>query len=195
MTVAPKEELEVLQGILLALGELDKEAQTRLLETVATYLGLGGFTAAKNVSGGDVSGSVVIEGRNVQIGKRFSEHEEMGPKEFVAEKDPRTSIGRIACLAFYLTHYRDKRHFQTLDLSRLNTEAAQQKFTNATQTVKDAVRAGLFAPGKKGHKQISALGEQYIQALPDQKAAKEVLDRYRKPRRKKKSANKGKARS
>lgn len=55
----------------------------------------------------------------------------MVPKEFMVQKRPRTDIERVACLGFYLTHYRDTPHFKTLDISKLNTEAAQPKFTNA----------------------------------------------------------------
>jgi len=47
----------------------------------------------------------------------------MSPKDFLLEKQPRTDVERIACLAYYLTHYRATPHFKTIDLSILNTEA------------------------------------------------------------------------
>jgi hypothetical protein len=49
----------------------------------------------------------------------------------LAEKQPKTDIERIACLAYYLRHFRDAPFFKTKYLSSLNTEAAQQKFSNA----------------------------------------------------------------
>lgn len=94
---------------------------------------------------------------------------------------------RITCLAYYLTHYRETPHFKTLDLSKLNTEAAQLKFSNAAFASDNAVRAGLLVPAGKGAKQISALGELYVQALPDRAAAKDAVA-HMKPRRKNKKS-------
>ena len=82
------------------------------------------------------------------------------------EKQPNTDIERVACLAYFLTHYRDTPHFKTLDISKINTEAAQIKFSNAAQAVENATKAGLIVQSLKGQKQLSAIGEQYVQALP-----------------------------
>ena len=64
------------------------------------------------------------------------------PKEFILQKQPHTGVERVACLAYYLTHYRDISHFKTLDISKLNTEAAQPKFANAALSVNDASKTG-----------------------------------------------------
>jgi len=106
----------------------------------------------------------------------------MSPKEFMIEKQPRTDVERVACLAYYLTHYRDQPHFKTLDLSKLNTEAAQPKFSNAANSVNNAVKRGYLAPSTKGNRQLSAAGEQFVHALPDREAAKNAMANHR-PRR------------
>jgi len=116
----------------------------------------------------------------------FSEREQMSPKEFILEKEPKTDVERAACLAFYLTHYRDTPHFKTLDISKLNTEAAQRKFANAAYTLSNAARRGLVVTATRGQKQLSAIGEQFVQALPNRDAAKQVLARLSKPRRSRK---------
>jgi hypothetical protein len=87
-------------------------------------------------------------------------------------KQPRTDVERIACLAFYLTYYRDLPHFKTLDLAKLNTEAAQPKFSNTAYAATNALKMGYLAPATKGQRQISAAGEQFVSALPDREAAK-----------------------
>ena len=116
---------------------------------------------------------------------------ELSPKQFMMEKSPQTNVERIACLAFYLTHFRDTPHFKTLDISRLNTEAAQPKFSNASMTVNDAAKAGVLVPAGKGNKQLGAVGEQFVVALPDRDAAKAILAKTRKRKaRKKKPAKK-----
>lgn len=91
------------------------------------------------------------------------------------EKAPKTDVERIACLAYYLTHYRSTPHFKTLDISLLNTEAAQPKFSNTAYSANNAVKLGYIVPSSKGQRQLSALGERFVQALPDRNAAKDVL--------------------
>jgi hypothetical protein len=117
----------------------------------------------------------------------FAERSELPPKDFMFQKQPRTDIERIACLAYYLSHYRDTPHFKTIDLSKLNTDAAQIKFSNTAFAVVNATNASLLVPAGKGRKQLSALGERYVDALPDRDAAKEVLASVRTRRGRKSS--------
>ena len=95
------------------------------------------------------------------------------------QKQPLTDVDRIACLAYYLTFYRDTRHFKTIDLSKLNTEAAQIKFSNTAFAVVNAHNSGLLVAAGKGFKQLSALGERYVEALPNRDLAKEVFANVR----------------
>jgi len=99
------------------------------------------------------------------------------------EKQPRTDVEKVACLAYYLTHYRDTPYFKTLDISKLNTEAAQTKFANPTVAVDNAGKTNYLVPATKGNKQLSALGEQFVQALPDREKARAIMVNVR-PRRK-----------
>ena len=98
------------------------------------------------------------------------------------EKQPRTDVERMACLAYYLTHYRDQPSFKTLDLSKLNTEAAQPKFANAANATNNAVKRNYLVPSTKGQKQLSAPGERFVLALPDRDAARLAMAAVR-PRR------------
>jgi hypothetical protein len=70
-----------------------------------------------------------------------------------------------------------------LDISKLNTETAQVKFSNAAVAVQNAVTTGYLVPATKGNKQLSAPGEQFVQALPDREKAKAMMAAAR-PRRK-----------
>ena len=99
----------------------------------------------------------------------------MSPKEFVFEKQPRSDVERIAVLAFYLTHFRDMPHFKTLDLSKLNTEAAQPKFANTANSASNAVKQGYLVPSSKGMRQLSAVGERFVAALPDRETARAAM--------------------
>src|SRR6185437_9470121 len=93
-----------------------------------------------------------------QVGddRKFGESPQISAKRFMLDKDPRTDVERIACLAYYLTHYSDTPFFGTLELSRLNTEAAQPKFSNASVAVSNSTQLGYLVQAAKGQKQLSA---------------------------------------
>jgi hypothetical protein len=104
------------------------------------------------------------------------------------EKQPRSDVERVACLGFYLTHYRDLPEFSSLDISKLNTEAAQRKLTNVAYAVNNATQYGYLAPAGKGMKQMSAEGERYVQLLPNYDGAKESMASARRKRKSKTKA-------
>jgi len=118
----------------------------------------------------------------------FSAEREPGPKEFLLDKQPRTDVERVACLGYYLSYYRDQPYFSTLDVSKLNTEAAQRKFANPAQAVANAVKMGYLVPAAKGARQISAAGERYVRLLPDYDGAKAAMAAAR-PRRRQNRKN------
>jgi hypothetical protein len=119
----------------------------------------------------------------------FEHHDVLSPKDFMSQRAPQTDVDRVACLAYYLTHFRDTRHFKTTDISLLNTEAAQMKFSNTAYAVTNATNRGLLVPAGKGAKQLSAAGEKYVELLPDRTAARENLAAYRSRRRRKAKRN------
>jgi len=184
------DDFQAIQEILGIFKKIDPEDHERLLKTVSTFLDVD----YKNENGQKDNRSNIIspiKEPNVTISK-FSEDRSMSPKDFLLEKRPNTDVEKIACLAYYLTHYRETPIFKTKDLNDLNTEAAQFKFSNASMAVDNASRSGYLVPASKGNKQLSALGEQYVQALPDREEAKEVMKQIRPKRRTSKSTSKPK---
>lgn len=169
---------EKLKQIIDCLSDLDAESQMRLLRAAAVYLGVD-HSVLNDSQGTRSSGLTDLRSPN------FTHRSELPPKDFIHQKAPSTDVDRVACLAYYLTHYREMPHFKTVDISALNTEAAQLKFSNTAFAVVNASNAGLIVPAGKGQKQLSALGEQYVEALPDRAAAREVISRMRARRRKK----------
>lgn len=176
-------EANALQKVISVFNDLQPDVRKRLLQTIATFYRI-------DVLGG---GSEVRKGTSFppyhteSSLPTFSEDRTISPKEFLLEKKPQTDVERVACLAYYLTHYRDKPHFKTIDISKMNTESAQIKLSNATMAVNNAASYGYLAQATKGHKQLSAAGELFVRALPDRHAAKEEMKRAR-PRRKSKTA-------
>lgn len=176
-------DLNVLTEIIASLKKLSKDDQKRTLQAVATFLNLS--LQGSHSSSGSTAPSLTAVSHSSSR-PTFSEDRAVSPKDFMREKAPRTDVERATCLAYYLTHYRDTPHFKTLDISTLNTEAAQPKFSSASVAVDNAAKAGLLVQAVKGSKQISAAGELYVQHLPDRDAAKsgiQGIKKRRKPRK------------
>lgn len=173
-------EAEILQKIVTALGPLSKDARRRLIETVITFFGEEIAPSGQRFET-SVSRPTFVP--------QFSEDRSTSAKEFLLEKAPQTDVERVACLAYYLTHYRDTPHFKTIDISKINTEAAQRKFSNAAKAVDNATTLGYLVPATKGQKQLSAAGELFVQALPDRAAAKDAMAKAR-PRKKSRNISK-----
>lgn len=175
-------EFESLQKVIAALTPFTEEVRRRILDSAALFLQVSSHTRSQGLS------SRNIESRSPSSQPSpFSEDTSMSPKEFLLEKQPRTDVERIATLAYYLTHYRGMPHFKTIDLSMLNTEAAQPKFANTAYSSNNAVKLGYLVPSTKGQRQLSAIGERFVRALPDREAAKTALEALRRKPRSKRS--------
>jgi len=174
-----KSERESLSEVLAILQDLSEDTRNKVLRTVAVFFDSPQF-AEKHEHTPRASNPA-----SSSAFPTFSENRQMSPKAFMTEKNPRTDVERIACLAYYLTHFRETPHFKTVDLSKLNTEAAQPSFSNAALAAANALKTSYLAPATKGQKQLSAAGEMFVNALPDRDAAKQVMVnmRRRKSRR------------
>jgi hypothetical protein len=178
--VLVKSDAAVLQRIISELSPLSAENVRRVIDTVCTFFNLDRSTNAVQSSSDVGPVSSILERSSKQESPfRFSENERPSVKQFMIDKAPTTDIERVACLAYYLTNYRSTPHFKTKDISELNTEAAQRRFSNAAFAVVNATNAGFLVPSVKGCKQLSAPGEQFVLALPDYEAAHEALERVK----------------
>lgn len=161
--MAQTETAKIVASIIGLLESVDEQDRARVLRTVSTFFG-------------DEQAPTLTPRRaeesTVPVPVPFSKAGEPTPKQFMGDKKPVTDVERVACLAYYLTHYRSTNHFKTVDISKLNTEAAQIRFSNPSFAVENALKTGYLAHAVKGHKQLSALGEQYVQTLPDREAAR-----------------------
>jgi len=177
-------ELEALGAILNALGPLSEDARKFVLRTASDRLGIRSTVKTLGDYSEPVSGSNSMSPTGGLEGT--------SAKDFLKAKKPLSELQRIVCLAFYLTHAQGKRHFKTQDLTALNTEAAGGRFSNPSATVRNATsQSHFFAPAPKGTKQITSLGEDYVEALPDQDAAKTVVLAHKPRYVRKRRATKG----
>jgi hypothetical protein len=164
-TVALKQMLDIMSNVA-------PENRQRLIQSLATFFDLSQATTSGSLNPG-----------HKPAGIPFSEEKILSPKEFLFQKRPQSDVERVTALAYYLTHYKDTPYFKTLDISKLNTEAAQAKFSNPAYAVENATKYGYLVPASKGNKQLSAVGELLVQALPDREAVKGAMQSAR-PKRK-----------
>lgn len=160
---------EVLARVVAIFERVSPESRERLFQTLATYLGIGH---------GQREAAKPVPGRSQEVGgalANFTEDRSLSVKEFLLQKQPMTDVERVACLAYYLTHYQNTPHFKTIDISRLNTEAAQIKFSNPAFAVGNANNSGYLTQAGRGTKQITAMGERFVVALPDRDAARAAM--------------------
>lgn len=175
--------------LLNPLTESDREHVYRTVGTwfrIASPLGVGtlGHSSAARTSS--------AAQHDMPDDDKFSDRPVLSVKDFILEKDPLTEVERLACLAYYLTHYQETPHFKTVDLSRLNTEAAQRKLSNPAVAASNAMRDGFFVQAPKGgYKQLSAMGERFVQLLPNREAAQQVKHRMASRRGKRGGSNRG----
>ncbi len=167
-------EVEALSDVLVALEKLTTDDEKRwVLETAANRLGVTSPIPSAIQRDGSGPRNTV----SLMPGSK--------PKEFVRTKDPKSDVQRVACLAVYLTHSRETAKFKSADLSALNTEAAGPSI-NMPRAANNATNQNRYlAPAGGGQRQITALGEDVVNALPDQEAVRAVEQQSNKPKRRK----------
>jgi hypothetical protein len=79
-------------------------------------------------------------------------------------------------------------YFKTADITNLNMEAAQLKFSNPAWIVNEAARMGYLASAGGQNRQLTAVGEQFVRLLPDRQAALSATKEKR-PKRRRKASN------
>ncbi|HVQ94688.1 MAG TPA: hypothetical protein VMU51_26865 [Mycobacteriales bacterium] len=192
----PTVELLAMTAAYEALKDLDSDQCARALVWLAGALDVTLQAGAQSVHG---AGAPAMPGRPSQIpGAPVHGHQGIlsdttipTARDFVMSKRPANSAERIACLAYYLTHYRGQRAFKAPDLATLNTEAAQPKFGNASRDVDNADRtSGYLVSAGNNQKQLSPRGEAVVLALPDRDAVGLAQKNHPIKRRTKKSSPK-----
>src|SRR5258708_2309068 len=141
-------ELEIVTHMLTEFQALPQASRRRVIDTVSRFFDLRSDSQTHITS---PSGLSPAHDSAPGASPSFSEDRSITPKQFMFQKQAKTDVEKVACLAYYLTHYRDTPYFKTLDISKLNTEAAQVKFSNATVAVDNATKLRYLVPATKGN--------------------------------------------
>jgi hypothetical protein len=158
---------------------VDKEISAELAHRILVLLVPSSASKVSDVGGGN--GEAITPGV-------------VTPKAFMVQKKPATDIERITCLAYYLARYRNTPEFKTEELTDLNREAQQVRFSNPSAAARNAVQFGYLSLAGGGRKQITSTGEAVVDAMPDRDMVKKALEEQHRPRlRRSKKTGKRKA--
>ncbi len=170
--------------VLTALKDLDAEQQSWVIASAASNLGIsapvsqGSANPGAGIAGGVTKPAVGEPGTQVHA------------KSFMREKKPQSDVQRIACLAYYLTNFKNTTQFKTSEIREMNTYSAGTHLSNPSKSVDNATNQNRYlAPAGRGKKQLTSLGESIVEALPNQEAVSAVLatDRPKKKYKKRKA--------
>ena len=181
------DDLEALTTIVNLLKQLDADAQRRVFHSVHIFLGIENTSPTRDVVTDKLESLTSDIATSLPV---FSRDRLLSVKEFMRDKRPNSDVERVACLAYYLAHYKEAPFFKTIDISALNTEAAQPKFSNASVAVDNATKQSYLVAASKGNKQISSAGEHYVELLPDRDAARDAMKTFGRKRTVRKSSPK-----
>lgn len=160
--------------------QVDKTAANKIMSFVLTGSALpdaGGSGSTKPRSGNGTAGAATASEQTI--------------KQFVTSKRPKTQYERVACLAYYLTHIGSTPQFKTRDITLANTSAAQPKLSNPAQVVEHATQPYKYlSAAGKGAKQITALGEAVVDALPDRDAVAAAIADHKPAKKRKRTTKK-----
>ncbi len=164
---------------------IDKNAANQIMSFVMTG------SALPDGGGGNGSGAGAGAAAGSASGTNLAG---LNPKQFVAQKKPKTQYERIACLGYFLHTARKVSEFGADEIKAINKEAAQQPILNLPQILSDTSRKyGFLSAAGAGNKQMTVLGDAVVQALPDREAVKTALAEHRpRKKRKKRAENKAK---
>ncbi len=180
-------EPEAMRIIIGAIEKVPEERRLAVLQYVATKVG--GGTLAEASAPHPSEGAPVIT--TAPGAGRLQPNERID--RFLQRKAPQDIYQNVACLAYFLTHDGNQPEFSTADLTTASQDARYRRIGNMAQAVKDTERRKhfLMAGRARGAKQLSTLGEQVVEALPDQQKVEQIIESW-KPRRKRGRKKKGK---
>src|SRR5258705_835088 len=98
------QEIEAMQAVHGALKNLSEGEEGRVIDWVIGKLNL--FSHSQSSAVAPSLGHIGAAGPKPGATS-------LSAKEFLAEKRPKTDVERVACLAYYLTHFRETPEFKT----------------------------------------------------------------------------------
>jgi hypothetical protein len=155
-----------------------QSAAARWMLTVQSQAAGEGGDAATSFQLGE-SGRQTI-GQNGDLQSAISKND---PRAFIRLKKPTYDTQRVACLGYFHMKTTGSQGFSSKDIRRLQTDSGGSKI-NLTRALDNATRqAGYLSNRGPREKQLTTLGEDLVEALPDQEAVAALERDARRPRK------------
>jgi hypothetical protein len=95
-------------------------------------------------------------------------------RAFIRSKKPTTDVQRVACLGYYVAQTTGQQGFTSKSISTAHTDSGGSSI-NMPRALDNATRGAKYLSNRGPHeKQLTTLGEDVVNALPDQEAVKAV---------------------
>ena len=186
---------EALKAVIETLDSLEASEKQWVLQSAANLWSVTLASGAPGAAAGSGSGGVGGAAANLGSGANGQQVvNPQDPKSFIKLKNPQSETQRVTCLAYFLSNFRNTPAFKAKEIIALNTESRGPAF-NVPRAVNNAANAKhkyLSSVGQ-GQKQITAHGEEVVEALPDLEKLKEVEARKATKRGRPKKRGKSKA--
>src|SRR2546426_3009215 len=185
-------ELEALQTIIEAFQAVPENRRLQVLQYIATRFELS-FAPSSSPETRDrpIQAGTGGTSANQQAGLIAGETID----KFLARKKPKTNYQAIAALAYYLKHAESVHEFSMKEIEAANTRARRPRIGNLSQDMSDAERYSHFVTSgtTSGMKQITTLGEEVVEALPDQKLVRDITRTHKGKKRRRAQAKRQRA--
>lgn len=95
-------------------------------------------------------------------------------RAFIRIKRPVTDIQRVACLGYFVMETTGQQGFSSKEIGQANIDSGGTKI-NLPRALDNATRRAKYLSSRGGNsKQLTTLGEDVVDALPDQQAVSEL---------------------
>lgn len=181
--------VDVLKVVADALAPLTDADKRWVLQSVATRWSLAAAISSPTPahSPNSTPNPVLPAGSTADVQSAIAQK---NARAFMRIKKPQTDIQRVTCLGYFHAATTGTQSFASKDIDALNTAYGGTKI-NLHRSLDNALRRSKYLAVFKGHeKQLTPLGEDVVDALPDQGKVAE-LDREAHPRAGRKGRRKG----
>ncbi len=177
--------LKAIEVIVRELQKVDNGDRSQVVLFALKHIGLTNITPPTTNPNSPQSGQN-IGGGNSAVGL------DMSIDRFIRDKKPKDQYQRVAVIAYYLEHKENKKEFKNAEMATVNTKDARQSpIRNIADVITKAQNRHKFLTKGMGNAthQLSTLGADVVEALPDQEKVKGLIAgvKSQKPRKKKKA--------
>ena len=174
MATKKKDPSEALVAVVKALEDFSDPERLWVLQSAANRWSLAPPVSSPSFGGAVPSGNVtgsVLSNKNGDAQQAIARKD---ARSFIRIKRPATDVQRVACLGYFVLQTTGQQGFSSKEVAQANVNSGSSKI-NLTRALDNATRQSKYLSSRGGNsKQLTTLGEDVVDALPDQQAVDEL---------------------